>query len=227
MTGYRTGRSDETPQHRRAGEGLPSSRRHLPNVQRPIRREVLQGCASRLFTPSMAFAVKLAARLLLFPPEGRLITTRQASLNAADRLVAPPKRGFRRWASTRPVSRPTRQPATGPPGSYPDGTHTRWQRRAYVGITYSISTLQLWAHSQSRASARSSSRRKGGPPGVAHREPHRDAHPWRKGGGGVRGQQTSRGIKAETADRPRPDRSRVPRTSKSRDVRPISNGTPR
>jgi len=39
----------------------------------------------------MAFAVKLAARLLLFPPEGGLITTRQASLNAADRLVAPPK----------------------------------------------------------------------------------------------------------------------------------------
>ena len=37
----------------------------------------------------MAFAVKLAARLLLSPPEGGLITTRQASLNAADRLVAP------------------------------------------------------------------------------------------------------------------------------------------
>jgi hypothetical protein len=39
----------------------------------------------------MAFAVKLAARLLLYPPEGGLITTRQASLDAADRLVAPPK----------------------------------------------------------------------------------------------------------------------------------------
>ena len=39
----------------------------------------------------MAFAVKLAARLLLFPPEGGPITTRQASLDAADRLVAPPK----------------------------------------------------------------------------------------------------------------------------------------
>jgi hypothetical protein len=80
----------------------------------------------------MAFAVKLAARLLLFPPEGGLITTPQASLNAADRLVAPPQ-GFRRWTSTRPVSRPSRQPATEPPGSYPDGTHTRWQPRAYVG----------------------------------------------------------------------------------------------
>src|SRR3954468_16989122 len=44
-----------------------------------------------------------------------------------------PQQGFRRWASTRPVSRPNRQPATEPPGSYSDGTHTRWRRRAYVG----------------------------------------------------------------------------------------------
>ena len=29
---------------RRAGEGLPSSRRHLPNVPRPLRRGVLRGC---------------------------------------------------------------------------------------------------------------------------------------------------------------------------------------
>jgi hypothetical protein len=79
------------PQHRRAGEGLPSSRRHLPNVQRPVRREVLQGCASRLFTLSMAFAPISRARLLLFPPEGGPLTTRQASLDAADRLVAPPR----------------------------------------------------------------------------------------------------------------------------------------
>ena len=77
------------PQHRRAGEGLPSSRRHLPNVQHPIRREVHQGCASRLFTPSMAFALTGRARLLLSPPKRGLLTTRQVSLNAADRLVAP------------------------------------------------------------------------------------------------------------------------------------------
>jgi len=94
LTGYRTGRSDEAPQHRRAGEGLPSSRRHLPNVQHPIRREVLEGCASRLFTPSMAFAPNGRARLLLCPPEGGLLTTRQVSLDAADRLVAPPKGAF-------------------------------------------------------------------------------------------------------------------------------------
>src|SRR3954452_7374324 len=56
-----------TPQGRRAGEGLPSSRRHLPNVPRPLRRGVLRGCASRLYTPSMAFAVKDPARLSLSP----------------------------------------------------------------------------------------------------------------------------------------------------------------
>ena len=39
----------------------------------------------------MAFAVNDAARLLLSPPENGLLTTRQVSLDAADRLVAPPK----------------------------------------------------------------------------------------------------------------------------------------
>jgi hypothetical protein len=42
-----------------------------------------------------------------------------------------PIQGFRRWAPTRPVSRPSRQPATGPPGSYPDRTSTGRRRRAY------------------------------------------------------------------------------------------------
>lgn len=40
----------------RAGEGLPSSRRHHRCVPRPIRRGVLDGCASRIYTASMAFA---------------------------------------------------------------------------------------------------------------------------------------------------------------------------
>src|SRR5216683_5109507 len=41
-----------------------------------------------------------------------------------------PQKGFRRWAPARPVSRPSRQPATGPPGSYPDRTYTGRRRRA-------------------------------------------------------------------------------------------------
>src|SRR6266487_1404100 len=64
-----------------------------------------------------------------------------------------PHRGFRRWASTRPVSRPSRQPATGPPGSYPDGNHTRWRRRASVGSGHPINHLQRWAHEEQHVEA--------------------------------------------------------------------------
>ena len=42
----------------------------------------------------MAFAVTTAARLLLFPPQGGVLTTRQASLDTSDRSVAPPDRAF-------------------------------------------------------------------------------------------------------------------------------------
>src|SRR5664280_1359298 len=41
-----------------------------------------------------------------------------------------PQKGFRHWASTRTVSNPSRQSATGPPDSYPDRTHTGKRRRA-------------------------------------------------------------------------------------------------
>src|SRR6266542_1289809 len=64
-----------------------------------------------------------------------------------------PQKGFRRWASTRPVSRPSRQPATGPPGSYPDGTHTRWRRRACVGSGQPINHPQRWAHEEEHIQA--------------------------------------------------------------------------
>ena len=74
------------------GQGLPSSRRHYLNVPRPIRRRVLGGCSSRIFTASMAFTVITAARLPLLPPSrAGPLTTLQASLHAADRPVAPPK----------------------------------------------------------------------------------------------------------------------------------------
>src|SRR3990170_8019555 len=67
-TGYRARRSDDNNSAgHRAGEGLPSSRRHLLSVPRPIRREVPRGCSSRLSTPSVAFALTTRARLLLFP----------------------------------------------------------------------------------------------------------------------------------------------------------------
>jgi hypothetical protein len=79
----------------RAGEGLPSSRRHHPKVPRPIRRGVPHGCTSRVFTASMAFAPVSRARHSLHPPrKGGPITTPQASLHATDRSVASPARAF-------------------------------------------------------------------------------------------------------------------------------------
>ena len=44
VTGYRTPRSGDTSAGHRAGEGLPSSRRHHQCVPRPIRRGVHHGC---------------------------------------------------------------------------------------------------------------------------------------------------------------------------------------
>jgi len=72
-TGYRARGSDGTnPRGRRAGEGLPSSRRHLLSVPSPTTPGGSSGLQSRIYTPSVAFAVTSAARLLLFPaPTGR------------------------------------------------------------------------------------------------------------------------------------------------------------
>ena len=79
------------PAGHRAGEGLPSSRRHHRYVPRPIRRGVPHGCASRLFAASMAFALISGARHSLSPPlRARPLTTPHASRHATDRIVAPP-----------------------------------------------------------------------------------------------------------------------------------------
>jgi hypothetical protein len=112
------------PQCASAGEGLPSSRRHPLSVPRPHTPR----SPSRLHLQDLHRFHGLHRE----PPGSalpRYLTTRQGFANATDRSVAP-HQGFRRWASTRPVSRPGRQPATGPPGSYPDRTHTGRRRRA-------------------------------------------------------------------------------------------------
>ncbi len=120
--GYRARRSDghsAGPPGRGGSPQLssPPSQRSEPPTPRSS-----WGLRSRLYTPSMAFAPKPRARLSLFPARRRvLITTRQASLNATDRWLASPK-GLSTLGQT--------QPATGPPDSYPDGTHTRRRRQA-------------------------------------------------------------------------------------------------
>jgi hypothetical protein len=54
----------------RAGEGLPSSRRHCPNVSHPLRRGVPRGCLPGSSPLCVAFTVVLVARLSLAPPHG-------------------------------------------------------------------------------------------------------------------------------------------------------------
>ncbi len=71
------------------GRASPSSRRHPLSVPRPLCREVPRGCTSRLFTPSVAFAVTDAARL----PSARQSRAQQ-------------RRGRLRFDATDPTSRP-------------------------------------------------------------------------------------------------------------------------
>src|SRR5262245_6289046 len=115
----------------RAGEGLTSSRRHYPNVPRPIRREVLQRLRIQVFSAFHGLRPDFGGSALPAPAQtDGPLTTPQASRNATDRSVAPPQGlstlGFDliRFQTKPPV-------ATGPPDSYPDRTHTGKRRRAY------------------------------------------------------------------------------------------------
>ena len=84
------------------------------------------------------------------------LTTLQASLDVTDRSVAHPARwDARRWASTPPVSRRHRQPATGPPDSYPDRTYTGKRRRAYESAIHHLHDQPptLWTHRKNRLAA--------------------------------------------------------------------------
>jgi hypothetical protein len=116
----------------RAGEGLPGSRCHPLNVPSPIRREVPRGCFQALH-PFRGLRRDNRGSAPPVPARRRRPNDAAGFASRYGPMSCSPQRGFRRWASTRPVSRPSRQPATGPPGSYPDGTRTRRRQRAYVG----------------------------------------------------------------------------------------------
>ncbi len=103
---YRVRRSQSTssvglPSGLTAGAetGLSCSHDDCPTIPRPLRRRVLRGCISKRFTPSMAFAHSTQARLPVGPLRG-LLSTRQASLYAADWWVAPSLKKARPHAST-------------------------------------------------------------------------------------------------------------------------------
>ena len=98
----------------------------------------------------MAFAVTPAARLLLLPPTGGPLTTRQASLDATDRRVAPSNEASD--AGLRPDPFPSRAASLLPgllvatrTGLTPAGNDELMLDQAI-----SINHLQLWAHGGSR-----------------------------------------------------------------------------
>ncbi len=68
----------------RAREGLSSSVINPVHIPRPLRREVLGHCASKVLVPSVAFALYVWARLLLRPVSRVTVTARQALRDAAD-----------------------------------------------------------------------------------------------------------------------------------------------
>ena len=86
------GRLAPAPSRRVLGRGGPLQFPSLPSVRSaPHTPGGSSGLLVQVFTPSMAFALKLRARLLLFPPIAGTVTTRQISLHATDRTVAPPE----------------------------------------------------------------------------------------------------------------------------------------
>ena len=122
-----------------AQEGLSSSVNDCPDIPRPLRRRVLDGCTSQGFTASVAFALESRARLPLVPLPG-CVTTLQTSLDAADcQLARPPREGFvsglrrgdfapfsiRRRSATRRLGPYRDQTFTGKPNAASLDTHRR------------------------------------------------------------------------------------------------------
>jgi hypothetical protein len=76
--------------------------------------------------PSMAFAVKVPARLLLVPLTRVSLTTPQTSLHAADRPVATPTHRMLLLRFDPGLSPDAGSRATRDPGISPDRTSTGW-----------------------------------------------------------------------------------------------------
>jgi hypothetical protein len=93
LTGYKTPFSGALPQA--PGRGRPPqfppspSERSTPSTPGSSSR-----LCSRFCTASLAFTLRDGARLSLIPPLAGTFTARQASLHAADRSVAPPRRAL-------------------------------------------------------------------------------------------------------------------------------------
>ncbi len=140
IIGYRTPRSDNTTRRSPDRGGPlqfppPPSERSEPHT--PGSSSRLQ---SRRYTASMAFTPISKGSALPSATHNRQLSNDAAGFASRYGPLSRSPIGPSTLASTRPVSRPSRQSATGPPGSYPDRTHTGRRRRAYErrSTTYMI-----------------------------------------------------------------------------------------
>jgi hypothetical protein len=106
-------------------------------------------------TADAALALDQAASLLATTAMNADTYLRLLNQKADERLAHDPGGAYhiRHWASTPPVSRRSRQSATGPPGGYPDRTHTGKRRRAddTRSTAYTVNLLSLGARKGSVA----------------------------------------------------------------------------
>ena len=92
ITGYKARRSSGFPQP--PGRGGPPQFPPSPSERSaPSTPGDFSGLHSRLFTPSVAFALRDGARLLLRPPKAGTLTARQASLRRYGPLSRSPLKG--------------------------------------------------------------------------------------------------------------------------------------
>ena len=122
----------------RAGEGLPSSRAHLPPIPLPLPRRVPQRLHIQDFSAFHGLRRDFSGSAPSCPLAG--LASRGCRIRVMLRAGRSlPAKGFRHCASTPGVSPRRWQPATGPPGSYPDRTFTGWRTRACAWITSTTS----------------------------------------------------------------------------------------
>ena len=130
------------PQAPGAGEGFPSSRTHPLTIPLPLPRRVPQRLHVQVLSAFHGLRREFSGSAPSCPFTG--LASRgcriRLMLRAGQSL---PQRGFRRCASTLGVSPQRRQPATGPPGSYPDRTFTGWRTRAYAWASSFLHLLSL------------------------------------------------------------------------------------
>ena len=104
------------------------------------------GLQSRLSTPSVAFAPTTRARLFLVPANAGWVTARQASLDATDRSLAPPKGAFDAGLRRRAFPPDAASLLPGLLAATRTGLPPAGNDELMLDQVTSINHLQLWAH---------------------------------------------------------------------------------